>query len=88
MATKSWRNTMRRFMRDVVSGNAATAAANAITNVKSAITSQLHRGIAPTPQPVVQQSPLLTELAITAVASHQPRLLRSIAGDRVFNDDR
>jgi hypothetical protein len=41
MAEMSWRNTMRRFVRDVTG-----SAANAITNVKSAITSRMRRGTA------------------------------------------
>jgi hypothetical protein len=92
MAEMSWRNTMRRFVRDVMTGSAATA----ITNVKSAITSRIRRGTAKpttTVPPVPQQStPLVvTQPAPAAVAStsfHQPRSLRAIAGERVLGDDR
>jgi hypothetical protein len=90
MAEMSWRNTMRRFVRDVMTGSATTA----ITNAASAITSRIRRGTAKpttTVPPVVvasqptPQAPLVTKLAGTF---HQPRSLRAIAGERVLSDDR
>jgi cell division protein YceG involved in septum cleavage len=93
MADMSWRNDIRRFVRDVMAGDAATAAANAITNVKSAITSRLRRGTTTVPPvttvsqpelPRLSQQPLVT----VPVVNYQPRSLRAIAGERVLGDDR
>jgi hypothetical protein len=88
MADMSWLNTMRRFVRDVA-GSAATA----ITNAKSAITSRLRRGTTTVPAittaaqpelPRLPQQPLVT----VPVVNYQPRSLRTIAGERVLDDDR
>jgi hypothetical protein len=77
-----------------MSGCAATAAANAITNVKSAITSRIRRGTAKptTTVPSVAAVTVVPQLAPQAVVAstshHQPRLLRAIAGERALGDDR
>jgi hypothetical protein len=87
MAEMSWRNTMRRFVRNVMTGSAATA----ITNVKNAITSRLRRGAAkPTTTVPPQQlsTPLASEARERPVALHQPCSLRAMAGERVLGDNR
>jgi hypothetical protein len=94
MAETSWRNTMRRFVRNVT-GSAATA----ITNVQNAITSRLRRGTAkPTTTVPPQQlsMPLVTnefaneapERPVASTSLHQPCSLRAMAGERVLGDNR
>lgn len=77
MADVSWRNTMRRFVRNVMTGSAATAITNAIT-------SRLRRGTATVPP----STPLASEARERPVALHQPRSLRAMAGERVLGDNR
>jgi hypothetical protein len=90
MAEMSWRNTMRRFVRNVMTGSIATA----ITNVNNAITSRLRRETAkPTTTVPPQQlsTPLASEAREKPIAStslHQPRSLRAVAGERVLGDNR
>jgi hypothetical protein len=93
MADMSWRNTIRRFVRDVMAGDAATAAANAIPNVKSAITSRLRRGTTTVPPVTTVSQPELPRLpqqslVTVLVVNYQPHSLRAIAGERVLSDDR
>jgi hypothetical protein len=92
MAEMSWRNAMRRFVRDVMTGSAATA----ISNVASAITSRIRRGTAkprttvPAPQqstPLVAPTVASQPAAVASTLHHQPRSLRAIAGERVLGDD-
>jgi hypothetical protein len=93
MADMSWRNTMRRFVRNVTGG-----AATAITNVKNAITSRSRRGTAkPTATVPPQQlsTPLVTnefasearERPVASTSLHQPRSLEAMAGERVLGDN-
>jgi hypothetical protein len=59
MAEMSWRNTMRRVVRDIMTGSAATA----VTNVASEITSRIRRGAAKSTTTVPPQqlsTPLVT----------------------------
>jgi hypothetical protein len=91
MAEMSWRNTMRRFVRNVT-GSAGTA----ITNAKNAITWRSRRETdKPTTTVPPQQlsTPLVTnEFASEArerpVALHQPRSLGAMAGERVHGSNR
>jgi hypothetical protein len=82
----SWRKTMRQFVRDVLTGSAATA----ITNAASAITSRIRRGAAKstiTVPPQQLSTPLVTELE-RPVALYQPRSLQAMGGERVLRVDR
>jgi hypothetical protein len=88
MADKSWRNTMRRFVRDAT-GSAATA----ITNVAIAITSRIRREAAKsttTVPPEQLSRPLVTKLErpVASTSLHQPQSLRAMVGERVLNGNR